>query len=410
MASPLSAPSAELIEVRETWARKYTHPLEVVVPFFRRFPKSGVRDFIYTFIWSSLLALFFTAVPAMFSGKLPSIGTWFANNLVVANCIGYLFHAAYLVSDRTIDPWLRRQSGVVLALYHFSLSILCVVVGFAIAGVILGWPIYEWILTRGYIVSVVVTSILVSGVMGVIFYVAERRAVAEMQLQRERARVATMEREAILANLKALQAQIEPHFLFNTLANVVGLIHPKPDTAKLMLEKFIAYLRATLASTREQETTLGNEFQLMADFLAILQIRMGDRLRVELELPADLASQRLPSMLLQPLVENAIKHGLEPKVAGGSVILRARRENDSLHIVVTDTGLGFNGATSPGLGLRNVRERIDKLFDGKASLTIEENQPCGTRVILIIPHDYQPVNSSTDAAAGAFLAEGARQC
>ncbi|MEO8102710.1 MAG: histidine kinase, partial [Betaproteobacteria bacterium] len=310
MNNPLSAPSAELIEVRETWARKYTHPLEVMVPFFRRYPKSLLRDLIYTFVWNTLLAAFFTAVGVMFTGRLPAIGTWFSNNLLIANCIGYLFHAAYFLSDRTIDPWLRRQSAVILAIYHFSLSILCVVIGFAIAGQLLGWPVLEWVLSRGYIVTIVTTSVLISGVMGAIFFVAEHRAVAEMQLHKERARVATVEREAMLANLKALQAQIEPHFLFNTLANVVGLIHSQPDTAKRMLEQFIAYLRASLASTREQETTLGNEFQLMANFLAILQIRMGDRLRVELDLPADLAAQHLPSMLLQPLLENAIKHGL----------------------------------------------------------------------------------------------------
>ena len=410
MNSPLSAPSAELIEVRETWARKYTHPLEVVVPFFRRFPKSLGRDLIYTFIWNSVLATFFTAVPAMFSGKLPSIGSWFANNLIVANCIGYLFHAAYFISDRTIDPWLRRQSGAVLAFYHLSLSVLCVMFGFVIAGLLLGWPVAEWISSRRYIVSMTVSSVLIAGIMGVIFYVAERRAVAEMQLQKERARVATIEREAMLAHLKALQAQIEPHFLFNTLANVVGLIHPQPDTAKLMLEKFIAYLRASLAATREQETTLGNDFQLMANFLAILQIRMGDRLRVELDLPDDLASQHLPSMLLQPLVENAIKHGLEPKIEGGCIALQARREGDALRVSVTDTGLGFSGATSSGLGLKNVRERIDKLFDGKASLTIEENYPCGTRVILIIPLGHSVANSSPGAARGVFSPEEVRRC
>ncbi len=410
MNNPLSAPSAELIEVRDTWARKYTHPLEVIVPFFRRFPKSLPRDLIYTFIWNTLIAAFFTAVGVMFSGKLPSIGTWFTNNLLIANCIGYLFHAAYFLSDRSIDPWLRRQSAVILALYHFSLSILCVVIGFAFAGQLLGWPVMQWVLSRGYIVTIVTTSVLISGIMGVIFYVAEHRAVAEMQLHKERARVATMEREAMLANLKALQAQIEPHFLFNTLANVVGLIHSQPDTAKHMLEQFIAYLRASLASTREQETTLGNEFQLMANFLALLQIRMGDRLRIKLDLPADLAAQHLPSMLLQPLLENAIKHGLEPKVDGGSITLQARREGDLLRICVSDTGLGFSGATSSGLGLKNVRERLNMLYDGKASLTIEENQPNGTRVILVIPHDYRAANSSAGAASGDFSAYEVRRC
>jgi sensor histidine kinase YesM len=231
-----------------------------------------------------------------------------------------------------------------------------------------------------------------------------------MALAQERARVEAAERATAQANLRALQAQIEPHFLFNTLANVVGLIHSQPDTAKLMLEKFIAYLRASLAATREQGTTLDNEFRLMANYLAILQIRMGDRLQVEIDLPAELASQPLPSMLLQPLLENAIKHGLEPKVDGGSIALQARRDDDALRISVADTGLGFRDATVSGLGLRNVRERVDKLYDGRATLTIEENQPCGTRVILIIPHDNHLANPSTGAGTGAISAGEVRQC
>jgi LytS/YehU family sensor histidine kinase len=136
---------------------------------------------------------------------------------------------------------------------------------------------------------------------------------------------------------------------------------------------------------------------------------MGDRLQVEIDLPADLAAQTLPSMLLQPLVENAIKHGLEPKVDGGSVHLQARRDGDALRLCVCDTGLGFGNPTAAGLGLGNVRERIDKLFDGKASLTIEENQPCGTRVILHIPSS-QATNSGTGAARGSISAGEARQC
>ncbi|MEO8104368.1 MAG: ATP-binding protein, partial [Betaproteobacteria bacterium] len=117
-----------------------------------------------------------------------------------------------------------------------------------------------------------------------------------------------------------------------------------------------------------------------------------------------------PSMLLQPLLENAIKHGLEPKVEGGRITLQARREGDQLRICVSDTGLGFSGAMSSGLGLKNVRERIDMLYDGTASLTIEENQPSGTRVILLIPHDYRAANSSAGAAPGDFPACGARRC
>ena len=177
-----------------------------------------------------------------------------------------------------------------------------------------------------------------------------------------------------------------------------------------MLENFIAYLRATLAATREQETTLGGEFALMADFLAILQIRMGSRLVVTFDLPAEFAATALPSMLLQPLVENAIKHGLEPKMEGGKVTLRAAREGELLRIDVIDTGLGFGTGTTRGIGLANVRERLEKIFSGRASLAIEENTPCGTRAILRLPIPSETEYTSTGVVSGVKMAQDARLC
>jgi sensor histidine kinase YesM len=227
----------------------------------------------------------------------------------------------------------------------------------------------------------------------------------EAALARERERFEAAERAAIQANLRALQAQIEPHFLFNTLANVVGLIHPDPDLAKRMLEQFIAYLRATLAATREDVTTLGREFDLMKSFLAVLQIRMGDRLAVSFDLPAELAGARLPPMLLQPLAENAIKHGLEPCVDGGTLALSARQIDGRLALTVADTGVGFGNTTSGGVGLRNVRERLEKLYGERGELRIEDNGARGARVTILLPLDFgAAANSSIGAASGAKMA------
>ena len=141
----------------------------------------------------------------------------------------------------------------------------------------------------------------------------------------------------------------------------------------------------------------------MANFLAILQIRMGDRLQVVVDLPAELAPEELPSMLLQPLVENAIKHGLEPKVEGGSITLQARRVDNSIQISVIDTGLGFRGGISNGIGLKNVRERIAQLYGANGSFAIEENAIGGTRAILTLPLVAKQ-NTSTAAVSGAFSA------
>jgi sensor histidine kinase YesM len=218
---------------------------------------------------------------------------------------------------------------------------------------------------------------------------AWRNRVNELTIQiaiaDERARVTAAERATTQANLRALQAQIEPHFLFNTLANVTSLIHTRPDDAKHMLEEFIAYLRASLATTRENETTLAKEFVLMQSFLAVLQVRMGNRLVVRVELPDDLQQFVLPPMLIQPLVENAIKHGVEPKIEGGEILLKATRIGDVVAIEVTDTGMGFQNSTANGIGLQNVRERLDKLYDGKATLTIEDNLPSGTKITIRMP-------------------------
>lgn len=384
--------------------RQPFHPLQII-PFFRRFECSPLRDVVYTLIWNCMLGLIFSALAVMFTGRVSV--RLITVNLFMANLIGYTIHALFLLGSFFIEDWVLRRGQVVITLYYTITSSLGVMIGFTIAAFVYNWNLPKILGEPSWYIGITVNSLIISIIIGVIYFWRERSQLAEMRLERERTRVAEIERNATMANLRLLQAQIEPHFLFNTLANVVGLIHPAPDTAKRMLEEFIAYLRATLAATREQQTTLGKEFELMSHFLAILQIRMGERLKVEVELPAELAGLALPSMLLQPLVENAIKHGLEPKIDGGTITLRAVREGDMLKLSVIDSGIGFTGATSGGIGLKNVRERIEKLFDGKGSMVIEENQPTGTKVQLTIP---AMLSSSTGAASGALLPEEAHQC
>ena len=123
----------------------------------------------------------------------------------------------------------------------------------------------------------------------------------------------------------------------------------------------------------------------MQSFLAVLKVRMRNRLQVRVQLPDELQSFALPPMLIQPLVENAIKHGVEPKIEGGEILLKAIKVGDVVAIEVADTGLGFKNSTSNGIGLKNVRERLDKLYDGKATLTIEDNVPSGTKITIRIP-------------------------
>jgi len=204
----------------------------------------------------------------------------------------------------------------------------------------------------------------------------------------ERARAERVERQAVQAQLMLLQAQLEPHMLFNTLANLQGLIAIDPPRAQQMLDQLIQYLRATLSASRTELTTLATEFSLIEAYLGLMGVRMGARLSYTLDLPEELRMARVPPMLLQPLVENAIGHGLEPKVEGGHVKVRAIRHADDIVLTVADDGRGPQAA--PGregtrLGLANTRERLQALFGARAALTLEAAQPSGALAMIRLP-------------------------
>jgi len=194
-----------------------------------------------------------------------------------------------------------------------------------------------------------------------------------------------VEKESILANLKMLQAQIEPHFLFNTLSNILSLIDTKPEKGKSMLLDLTKYLRTSLSRTLPENTTLSQGIAMIKVYLDIQKIRMDERLNYKIDVSNNIGQYSFPPMLLQPLVENAIKHGLEPKVDGGEIIIRATEKNKVLKIEVADTGLGFSDLDKPGVGIANVRERLGLLFGDKGRLIIEENKPQGVRAIIEVP-------------------------
>jgi signal transduction histidine kinase len=202
-----------------------------------------------------------------------------------------------------------------------------------------------------------------------------------------RERTSEIERHSVEARLKLLQAQIEPHFLFNTLANLDALIQTDPPRARVMLAHLNGYLRATLTASRKERSTLEEEFALLRGYLEVQAIRMGPRLKHTLELPAALAGASIPPMLLQPLVENAIRHGVEPKVDGGEVTVCARTEDKHVVVTVSDTGLGWTGESKggTGIGLANVRERLAAAYGGEASLQVTDAPGGGASVALRLP-------------------------
>ncbi len=186
-------------------------------------------------------------------------------------------------------------------------------------------------------------------------------------------------RQTAEAQLKLLQSQLDPHMLFNTLANLRALIPQEPDRAVQMLDRLNDFLRATLSASRASEHSLQAEFDRLRDYLELMQIRMGNRLRYELVLPADLAQQHVPALILQSLVENAIVHGLEPKIEGGSIRICAQRLGEQLLLQVLDDGLGCDVQhMTPGFGLTQVRERLLSRYGGAATIEFIANNPVFT--------------------------------
>jgi sensor histidine kinase YesM len=206
---------------------------------------------------------------------------------------------------------------------------------------------------------------------------------------RVRARRQALKLQATESQLRLLQAQIEPHFLFNTLANVQSLIDYDTPRAKAMLEAFTDYLRSSFNQLRRTDATLGAELDMAQSYLNLLQIRMMERLTFTLDVAPELRNAVLPPLLLQPLVENAIHHGLEPKVEGGHILISAVVRGANLDISVQDNGLGLDAPLRPGragqgIALANIRARLATRYAQRASLSLEQ-LPAGTRATIRIP-------------------------
>jgi signal transduction histidine kinase len=219
------------------------------------------------------------------------------------------------------------------------------------------------------------------------------KAEAETAVALDVAERETLSRQLAEARLQAMQAQVEPHFLFNTLAAVEHLIETDPPRAAQMQRNLIGYLRSVLPNFRKPDSTLGREVEICRHYLEILKMRMEDRLQIDINIPAPLVNASLPPMMLQSLVENAIRHGLEPKPEGGSLYLRAAVSEGTLAITVIDTGVGYDEQAKPaggGLGLTNIRERLAALFGHRGRLVITPNLPHGTQVRIELPYESAP--------------------
>lgn len=194
-----------------------------------------------------------------------------------------------------------------------------------------------------------------------------------------------LERRLLETHLEVLRAQIEPHFLFNTLAHVRRLHAVRPETGARMLSNLRQYLAAALPRMREGGSTLGHEIEFARAYLDIIELRLGGRLVHSVDVEPELASVPLPSMMLITLVENAVKHGIAPCAGGGTIAIRARREEASLVVEVADTGMGFQASDGAGVGLANIRARLRGLHGGAAALELLHNEPRGVISRLRVP-------------------------
>lgn len=218
----------------------------------------------------------------------------------------------------------------------------------------------------------------------------KRRAEIAANAATERANIEALERRLLEAQVAVLQAQVEPHFLFNTLALIGQFIETDPPEAARIHKHLIDYLRSAVPQMRTGGgATLAEQINLSRAYLNIMQARMKERLRVVIEVPPTLSEARFPPLMLQSVVENAIKHGLEPKLEGGEIRISARLTDGELVVKVTDNGVGFNPHAQDGVGLANIRERLKILFGGKAQLVIEIPPQGGTAVSLHIPCNLQ---------------------
>ena len=373
------------------------HPLEII-PVFRRWPSSVPRNVLYTVIFSSAVALALTAIQKVV-GDDDALRGYLSAMLVISNLIGAMVYGALAALGWLSNGWPRRVRGVKRMLFHVALLAVCVPLGIGLGNLLLSGANPLRVLgQRDVLAQSLVIATLVAILMYAVRLAAERRMQAALDEARQKELIASSQRLLAEARLRALQAQIEPHFLYNTLANVVSLIGTQPAQARHMLERFIDYLRASLAASRGDQTTLASEAALLAAYLDVLAVRMGDRLRYRIDVPEELRGYAMAPMLLQPVVENAISHGLEPKVEGGEIVISARLLGDGVCVQVSDTGAGLGGTGTAshkpggGVGLSNLRERLRSLYGGAARVELLENQPCGMTVRLMLPLNASPTS------------------
>lgn len=352
----------------------------MIATFRRNFTRENIRDVLRHGVSTAFICCLI-AIIFIITGH----GSW-SSQFVYSLSIGLI---SWLIIDlgrlmMSPDPsklWPHGPKGIALVVFGIFVGF---VVGNAIGDAYNGAPVFGlWTMAPQKLASTVVITV-VSGVVICYYYYSRGRS------KYLEGAIAIAERDAADARLKLLETQLEPHMLFNTLANLRVLIKTDPDRAIAMLDRLNSYLRVTLGGSRSLAHPLAAEFDRLRDYLELMSVRMGDRLRYTLDLPDGLRDVPVPPLMLQPLVENSIRHGLEPRVEGGEIVVRARRNGTSLLIEVTDTGVGIDAeAAEPskdgGFGLAQVRERLQTVYGPQSTMTMAPLATGGTRASISFP-------------------------
>lgn len=336
-------------------------------------PHAIAHRAVVVLVVNTVIALFLTAIS---QERL-------AVNLVYSHCIGLTIWGLIDVGRHRLSPGHGTPAPGHMAVLVFVAVLLGYGLGAIGAKLVLGRvPLYGLDSLPRATLGFVLMSLMAASFGA--YYFTSRAQLAQARLAHEEA-----QRQASEARLRLLESQLEPHMLFNTLANLRALIGTDPARATAMLDRLNDFLRATLAASRTEagtgQHTLRAEFDRLHDYLELMAMRMGPRLRYDLDLPEALAAHPVPPLLLQPLVENCVRHGLEPSVHGGQIHVTARRHGDTLELVVSDTGAGCEPDAPAGFGLTQVRERLATAYAGRARMDWQAQPGAGTRTRLILP-------------------------